>query len=425
MSGKSGLTRNFTKLWAALSISLMGSSISTLALPLIAVVTIHASALEMGILAFAGQFPFLLCSLPLGVLVDRMRRRPLLIAADIASALLLATVPAVVPLGGPSFAQLCAVAFGVGTCQVVWAIAHYSYVPTLVGRENLTASNSRIQISYSAADAAGPGVAGAVIQLLTAPFAVLADAASFLVSAFLMRSITTPEERPVTAGPPERLRRSLAAGARHVMGHRLLRPILLTGVVAVLFQNGVLAIYVLYATRRLGLSPLGIGLTFAAGGVGALPGAVLARWAGDRFGVGPAMIGGWVIGAVAGLLIPFAGGPELLVIATLAISKGLAALTSTVSNIHQWSLRQIVTPNHLAGRVTATQRFIIYGVGSVGSLLGGALSTVVGLRATIFICSGGVLLAPLWTLFSPLRHLREHPAPAEEAPAGKPAEEAA
>lgn len=401
----------------------MGSSISILALPLVAVLTLRVSPLEMGILAFAGQVPMLLFSLPLGVFVDRRPRRPLLIWADLCSAALLITVPLAVPLGGPTFVQLCLVAFGVGTCQVAWAIAHYSYVPTLVGREHLIECNSRLQISYSAADAAGPGLAGLIVQVLSAPLAVVADAVSFIISALFMRSIAAPEKPQEAPAAPESLRSSLAVGLRTLFASALLRPILLTGVTAVLCQNGALAIYVLYAARKLGLDPLSIGLTFAAGGAGALPGAMLARWAGKRFGPGPAMIGGWILGGAAGLLIPLAGGPVLLVVIILAGAKALTALTSTVSNIHQWSLRQIVTPDRIAGRVTASQRFVIYGVGSAGSLLGGVLGTTIGLRPALYACSAGVLVAPLFALFSPLRRLREQPAASEPDGASEPDED--
>jgi Na+/melibiose symporter-like transporter len=406
---RSALSSEFKKLWAALSISLMGSQITLLALPVFAALTLRVSAFQMGVLAAAGQVPFLLCSLPAGILVDRLPRRPILVTADLGSALLLLTVPLAVPFGGPGFAQLCMVAFGVGTFQVISEVAHYSYVPTVVSRQQLTQSNSRLQVSYSAAEAAGPGMAGVLIQALTGPVAVLADAASFIASAILLRSIRRREQRP-EAAPRVSLRRSLTDGLQMLFGHHLLRPIIISGAAVALFENSILAIYVLYATRRLGLNPLTIGVIFAAGGAGAIPGAMLARWAGNRFGIGPAIIGGLLLAALAGLLVPLAAGPAAIVIALLAASKALGALTYTVANIHQWSLRQAVTPDALAGRVTAGQRFIVYGIGSVGALLGGALGAAFGLRPALFICATGAVLAPLYALFSPLRHLHQQPA---------------
>jgi MFS family permease len=400
---------DFGRLWAALSVSLMGTEITALALPLLAALTLGASALEMGILAAAGQVPFLLFSLPAGAWVDRLPRRPVLIATDVASTLLLVSVPLAVPFGGPNFPHLVVVAFGVGTMAVVSEVAHYAYVPSLVGRERLTESNSRLQVSYSAAAAAGPGLAGALVQLLSAPVAVLADAVSFLISAALLRSIRRPEPPPVRSDAGLPMRRSIADGMRKLLGHPLLRAIIVASVPITFFTSGFLALYVLYATRDLGLAPATIGLIFAAGGVGAISGAMLARRAADRFGVGPAIIGGWVLAAAGALLVPLAAGPTVVVVVILALSKAFEGITDTVANIHQWSLRQVVTPDRLAGRVTAGHRFAVYGAGAAGALVGGALGTALGLRPALFVCAVGALLSPLLAVFSPLRQLREQP----------------
>jgi MFS family permease len=400
---------DFGRLWAALSVSLMGTEITALALPLLAALTLGASALEMGILAAAGQVPFLLFSLPAGAWVDRLPRRPVLIATDVASSLLLVSVPLAVPFGGPNFPHLVVVAFGVGTMAVVSEVAHYAYVPSLVGRERLTESNSRLQVSYSAAAAAGPGLAGALVQLLSAPVAVLADAVSFLISAALLRSIRRPEPPPVRSDAGLPMPRSIADGMRKLLGHPLLRAIIVASVPITFFTSGFLALYVLYATRDLGLAPATIGLIFAAGGVGAISGAMLARRAADRFGVGPAIIGGWVLAAAGALLVPLAAGPTVVVVVILALSKAFEGVTDTVANIHQWSLRQVVTPDRLAGRVTAGHRFAVYGAGAAGALVGGALGTALGLRPALFVCAVGALLSPLLAVFSPLRQLREQP----------------
>jgi MFS family permease len=400
---------DFERLWAALSVSLMGTEITALALPLLAALTLGASALEMGILAAAGQVPFLLFSLPAGAWIDRLPRRPVLIATDVASSLLLVSVPLAVPFGGPNFPHLVVVAFGVGTMTVVSEVAHYAYVPSLVGRERLTESNSRLQVSYSAAAAAGPGLAGALVQLLSAPVAVLADAVSFLISAALLRSIRRPEPPPDRSDARLPMRRSIADGMRRLLGQPLLRAIIVASVPITFFTSGFLALYVLYASRELGLAPATIGLIFAAGGVGAISGAMLARRAADRFGVGPAIIGGWVLAAAGTLLVPLAAGPTVVVVVILALSKAFEGITDTVANIHQWSLRQVVTPDHLAGRVTAGHRFAVYGAGAAGALAGGALGTALGLRPALFVCAVGALLSPLPAVFSPLRQLREQP----------------
>jgi MFS family permease len=409
MTRKATRRGDFGRLWAALSVSLLGTEITALALPLLAALTLGASALEMGTLAAAGQVPFLLFSLPAGAWIDRLPRRPVLIATDVASSLLLLSVPLAVPFGGPNFPHLVVVAFGVGTMTVVSEVAHYAYVPSLVGRERLTESNSRLQVSYSAAAAAGPGLAGALVQLLSAPVAVLADAMSFLISAALLRSIRRPEPPPVRSDAGLPMRRSIAEGMRKLLGHPLLRAIIVASVPITFFTSGFLALYVLYATRELGLGPATIGLIFAAGGVGAISGAMLARRAAARFGVGPAIIGGWVLAASGALLVPLAVGPTVVVVVVLALSKAFEGVTDTVANIHQWSLRQVVTPDHLAGRVTAGHRFAVYGAGAAGALVGGALGTALGLRPALFLCAVGALLSPLPAVFSPLRRLREQP----------------
>jgi MFS family permease len=409
MTRKATRWGDFGRLWAALSVSLMGTEITALALPLLAALTLGASALEMGILAAAGQVPFLLFSLPAGAWIDRLPRRPVLIATDVASSLLLLSVPLAVPFGGPNFPHLVVVAFGVGTMTVVSEVAHYAYVPSLVGRERLTESNSKLQVSYSAAAAAGPGLAGALVQLLSAPVAVLADAMSFLISAALLRSIRRPEPPPVRSDAGLPMRRSIADGMRKLLGHPLLRAIIVASVPITFFTSGFLALYVLYATRELGLGPATIGLIFAAGGVGAISGAMLARRAAAHFGVGPAIIGGWVLAATGSLLVPLAVGPTVVVVVILALSKAFEGVTDTVANIHQWSLRQVVTPDHLAGRVTAGHRFAVYGAGAAGALAGGALGTALGLRPALFLCAVGALLSPLLAVFSPLRRLREQP----------------
>jgi MFS family permease len=411
MAGKAMRAGDFARLWAALSVSLMGSEVTALALPLLAALTLRASALEMGVLAAAGQVPFLLFSLPAGAWVDRLPRRPVLIATDVVSSALLLSVPLAVPFGGPAFPQLCVVAFGIGTMTVVSEVAHYAYVPSLVGRKRLTECNSKLQVSHSASAAAGPGLAGALVQLLSAPAAVLVDAASFLISAALLRSIRRHEPPSVSSEAGLPLRRSIADGMRMLLGHPLLRAIIVVSVPISFFTSGFLAIYVLYATRDLGLGPATIGLTFAAGGVGAVSGAMLARRAADRFGLGPAIIGGWILAAAGALLAPLAGGPTVVVIAILTMSRAFEGVTGTVANIHQWSLRQVVTPDHLAGRVTAGHRFTVYGAGAAGALVGGALGAAVGLRSALLICAIGALLSPLWAVFSPLRHLRGQPTP--------------
>jgi MFS family permease len=404
---------DFRKLWAALSISLFGSQITTLALPLLAVLVLGASPLDMGILAASGQAPFLIMSLPVGVWVDRLPRRPILIGTDVASAILLLSVPLALPFGGPWFAQLCLVAFGLGALNVASEVAHYAYVPSLVGRDDLTAYNSKLQMSHSVANAAGPGVGGFLVQLVSAPVAILADAASFVVSAALVAAIRRPEhrERALASAP---LRESIAVGLRALLGHRYLRPIIAASSVISLFESAFNAIFVLYAARELGLNPGEIGLVFGAGGIGAVVGAAMADRIAKRVGLGRSLILGWGLSGLVFVIVPSVAGEPLAVVVGLGVINALGQLVGAVANIQQWSLRQAVTPDELAGRVTATHRFIVYGAGAIGAIVGGAAAIAIGLRAALLGSGLGMILGTLVAVLSPLRGLRRMPTLEEE-----------
>jgi MFS family permease len=403
-----GLWRHadFRRLWAAQSVSLLGSEITALALPLMAVLVLDASPVEMGLLAAAGTAPFLLCSLPVGVWIDRRRRRPVLIAADVVRAGLLISIPLAAWLGILRIEQVYAVTFLVGVLGVFFEVAHYAYVPALVGRESVVEGNSKLQISYSAAEAGGPGVAGLLVQLISAPAAIVIDAATFLGSAVLLRRIETPEP-PVEIQPSRGVRGDIETGLRALLGHRLLRPIVLASITESIFIKGIAAIFVLYATRELEISPVMLGVILAVGGLGAIPGALLSAPAAARFGVGPTIIGGWLIAMAMWLLIPLANGP--LAIPVLAASMLLGGVAGTIVNVQQWSLRQLVTPDALQGRVTASHRFLVYGAYPLGALLGGWLGATLGLRPAIALCALGALTVPVWVAVSPLRRLREQP----------------
>ncbi len=308
--------------------------------------------------------------------------------------------------------QLYLVTFVVGVLSVFFEVADYAYVPSLVGRDAVVEANSKLQISYSAAEAGGPGIAGVLVQFISAPGAIVVDAVSFLISAVLLRRIETPEppiDRPASLG----VRHDIETGLRALLGHRLLRPIVLGSIVDSIFLKGIAAIFVLYATRELDLSPLLLGVILAVGGIGAIPGALLSAPAARRFGVGPVIIGGWFFGAASWLLIPLASGP--LIVPILAASMLLSGIAGTIVNVQQWSLRQLVTPDELQGRVTASHRFLVYGAYPVGALLGGWLGAAIGLRPAIVLCALGALTAPLWVAFSPLRRLREQPTSTSDA----------
>jgi MFS family permease len=398
---------DFLKLWGAESVSLFGSEITTLALPLTAVTLLNASALQMGLLNMFGKAPFLLLSLFAGVWIDRVRRRPVLISADIARAILLVSIPLAAYLDVLTLPQMYIVVFGVGALTVMFEIAHYAYVPSLVPRAQLVEGNSKLQVSHSVAEAGGPGVAGLLVQVVSAPFAVLADAVSFVVSALLLNALRTPEPAPWPMLRAIPLWRAAVEGLRTLLDHPLLRVIIVASVLSEVFAAAVVSIYVLYATRDLQLPPAIIGLIFAIGGGAAVPGALLAGRVARRVGVGYAIIGGWLLEGLARLLIPLAEGPAAVVM--LMLAQVLMGATGTVANIHQWTLRQNVIADSLQARVTASHRFIVYGASALGALLGGVLGTWLGLRTALVVCAVGALFGPLYALRSPLRGVQEQP----------------
>jgi MFS family permease len=398
---------DFLKLWGALSISLFGTEITTLAIPLTAVTLLNASALQMGLLGTAGQAPFLLLSLFAGVWLDRVRRRPVLIWADIGRTILLLSIPASALIGVLTIAQLYIVVFAVGALSVAFEVAHYAYVPSLVPPQRLVEGNSKIQVSYSVAESGGPGVAGLLAQSISAPFAILVDAVSYVVSALVLGAIRTPEPAQRPGLRNALMWRAAAEGLQVLLGHPLLRVIIVASVLIQVFAAAVISQYVLFATRNLQLPPSVIGLIFAIGGGAAVPGALLAERVAGRIGVGSAIIGGWLLEGLARLLIPLAAGPAAVII--LVIAQMFMGATGTIANIHQWTLRQNAFPDHLQARVTASHRFIVYGASAIGALLGGLLGTWLGLKTALLVCAIGALLGPIYALSTPLRNLREQP----------------
>lgn len=416
-----GLWRHpdFLKLWSGQTISVFGDQIATLALPLVAVLTLKANAVEMGILGAAERAPFLLVGLFAGVWVDRMRRRPILIGADVGRALLLGSIPAAALLGRLTVHYLYVVAFLVGILTVFFDVAYQSYLPVLVSRERLVEGNSKLEVSNSVATIAGPGLAGALVQLITAPLALLLDAVSFVASVASLLWIGAPEPAPrpadEAAGGRAGIWREIGEGLRVVLGNRLLRAIAGCTGTSNLFGSMTFAVFVLYVTRDLGLSPALLGIVLAAFGPGGLLGALLAGPAARRLGIGPAIVGSIAVIGVAGFLVPLASGPIAVTVPLLALSGFVGGMMNPIYNITQVSLRQQITPDRVQGRMNATMRFIVWGTMPIGALAGGFMGALIGLRPTLFVGAVGALLAVLWVYFSPVRALREQPPPAEEA----------
>jgi len=409
----SGLWRHpeFVKLWAGETISRFGSEISQLAIPLTAALVLNASPSQMGLLGAFEFAPFLLLSLFAGVWVDRLRRRRILILADIGRALLLGTIPATALLGVLRIEQLYVVGLLTGVLTVFFDVAYQAYLPALVDRDQLIEGNSKLEVSRSVAQIAGPGVAGALVQLVTAPVAVAVDALSFLASAVSVSFIRTAEpvpERNSTDAPS--IWAELREGLAVVLGNPLLRSIAGCTATSNLFGNAVQAVYVLYVTRQLGIGPALLGLILSVGGPGALLGSLLAGSVATRFGLGATIIGASIAADLANLLIPFASGPTIVVVGMLMVTSFVAGVTNPVYNINQVSLRQAITPDRLQGRMNASVRFIVWGTIPIGALMGGALGEALGLRTAILAMTVCSMSSPLWVLFSPVRSLRSQPA---------------
>ncbi|HEX5166408.1 MAG TPA: MFS transporter [Thermomicrobiales bacterium] len=410
-AGGHGLWRNraFRRLWASETISQTGTRVSMLALPLVAALVLDASPLQMGILAGLVNLPALVVGLFAGVFVDRWRRRWVLVVADLGRALLLGLVPVAWALDLLRIELLFAVTLLTGTFSVFYAVAYRSYLPELVPREQLVEGNSKLEISRSAAEIGGPGLAGVLVQLIGAPLAVITDAISFLASAALIGSIRSTERDREPVERRAGLLREAAEGLRLVLGDQLLRSIAGAAATATIFSTMLEAVFILYLTRALDLRPVTIGIVFAAGSVGFLVGALLPERLTRRFGLGPTLAASLALVGLGDLLISLATGPRLVVIGVLIVAEFIFGIGLTVFSINQVSLRQAVTPERLQGRMNATMLVLVSGATPLAALLGGIAGELLGLRATLLLAAIGELAAVGWIALSPTRQLRTHP----------------
>ena len=396
------------KLWVSQTVSLTGSQVSLLALPLVAV-AMGAGALEMGWLAAAQTLPMLLFGLPAGTWIDRLPRRPVLVATDLGQGLVLATIPLAALLGVLRLELLYPLAFAVSTLAVLAEVAHPAYLPSLVGRARLVEANSKMALGGQVARIAGPTAAGALVQAATAPLAILADAVSFLVSAALVGTIRAGEPAPARSVARRHLWQDIGEGLAIVLRHPLLRT--LTGAWGLYFLFFFLfySLYVLYATRELGLAPVTLGVIVSVASVGGVVGALVTERVTDRFGVGPTMAGALLVAAVGMLLFPLAGGPAALTVAVLIAAQALIRTTDQLFYINYLSVCQALTPDRLQGRVNASIRVFTAGTIPLGAFVGGLLGEAIGLRAVGLVAAAGVFLAFLWVALSPVRSLRTLP----------------
>jgi MFS family permease len=427
---------DFVKLWSAATISLLGTQVTFIAIPVIAVLILNATPFEVAIIGTLEFLPFLLFTLPAGVWVDRLPRRRILITGDLGRAVLLATIPVAYLLNVLTIWQIFVVAFVNGIFTVFFDIADQSYLPTVLEKEELVDGNAKLQASYSIAQVIGQPLGGGIVGFLTAPIAIALDAISYVVSALLIFAIRRTERAsrpgPAAAAPADELtppqigvpsmgteaeaarkeapatrpsvRKEVTEGLRFVLGHRYLRNIAATTGSANLFSNIAFAILPVFAYRDLGLTPEVVGLVGGGFGAGALLGAVTASRVANRFGVGRAIVASAFISAPASLLVPLASRETALV---LWGAGGLVSgWANVVYNVNQVSLRQAITPEPMLGRMNATMRFIVWGTIPIGQIISGVIATAFGTLTAIWIGVIGGLFAFLPVLLSPVRSLR-------------------
>jgi predicted MFS family arabinose efflux permease len=397
--------RPFRDFWVGPTVSLFGDQVSLLAIPLLAALELHAGAAQMGLLTAAALAPNLLFSIHLGAWVDRRpRRRQLLIGADIGRALLLLTIPFAWLLGVLSLAQLYLVAFAAGSLGVVFNVAYDIVFVALLERRNYIEGSSLINGSRAASVVAGNGVAGLLVQALTAPVALLLDALSYLGSALFIRRAGAVETAPARAEEAG----SLAAGARFISRTPLIRASLLASATLNLFNTGFYALLVLYATQNLGMGAGEIGIALAIGGIGSLIGAMVVRRLSRRVGLGRALVFGFVLTPAPLLLVPLAAGTESPA-ALVAVAEFFNGMGVMVLDVGLGSLYAALLPDQLRARVSGAFLLVNYGVRPIGALAGGLLAAVVGLHTTIWVTAIGAMAGVFWLLPSPMPRLRELP----------------
>jgi MFS family permease len=400
---------DFRRFWAGESISLLGDQVSLLALPLVAILVLDAGAADMGYLGAAALAPHLLFSLPAGVWLDRVaRRRRIMIGADLLRAVLVASVPLAYTLDALTFGQLYAVAFLTGSLAVAFDISYGTVFVSVIPRRDYVEANALLNGSRSLSFVGGPSLAGLLVQLVGAPATLLADAVSYVASALFLGRVRAPEP-PLEPAEDETLRARVAEGMRFIAHHPILRPSLLAVATINLFNFMFFALFVLYATRELGVAPGTLGLVLGAGAVGGILGAVVASRIGRRLGIGGAFALGCVLFPAPLVLVPLAGGPEWLVLGSLFLAEFLSALGVMILDINVGAIIPALTPHRLRSRATGAFRFVNYGVRPLGSLIGGGLGSAIGLRPTLWIATVGAVAGALWLLPSPVPALRELP----------------
>ena len=406
---------DFMKLWTGETVSLFGTRMGDVAISFAAVIALRATPFQMGILAAAGNVPTLVLSLFAGVWVDRLRRRPILIGADIGRFIVLGTIPIAAMFAALTMAQLYSVMLAYSALDLCFDVAYRSYLPSLVAREDLLDANSKLTASAGVAEAGGFAVSGWLVQWLTAPFAILIDAISFLASALAIALIRKPEPAPAPRARDTSVGSEIAAGARLIFSDRRLRAFGINAIAGGFSNSLVGTLYMLFVVNALGFKPGVLGVIFAVGGASSIFGALAARRSANILGTGMAMVAGLAIEGVAFMLLPIARGAGLLSVALLVAQQLVGDSAATVYFINAVSLVQTITPKAMLGRVNASLRFVHLASVLGGQLVAGLAGGMIGLRATIAIGAAGLWVTAALLGFSEvgsLTGMADHAAPA-------------
>jgi len=398
---------DFRKLWAGQTVSELGSVVTRTAIPLVALIVLGAGPLQFALLIVAASLAVLLVGLFAGAWVDRLRRRPILIWADVIRAVLLFSIPAAYIAGFLRIEQLYVVVFLEGCLGALFDAAYPAYVPSLIGVDRVVEGNSKLATSSSLAEIGGPGLAGGLVQAIGAPLAILVDAISFAVSAVSLILIRgrEPSRPPRTPGTPIRL--EILEGLRLIQRHPVLLPLTLRSVTAHVAGSFYGVLYTIYLIHELQLSPLLLGIVVSAGGVGSLIGSFFASRVISRYGFGPALIWTATGASIIGVLTPLAGGPLVLATTMVFLPQLIGDGLQTIEGVAELSLIQGVIPDRILGRVNANLEVFSHGIAyPLGALLAAGLAGWVGVRGGIAIGWAGMAISILLLVFSPLPRIR-------------------
>ncbi|MGD0249132.1 MAG: MFS transporter [Candidatus Limnocylindrales bacterium] len=410
--------RDFLKIWSAATASSLGSQITFIAMPFIALKMLGASVFQVSLLVAVEMLPFLLLTLPAGAWLDRVRRRPVLVAADIGRGVVLLSIPVAWVIGSLTIWHLYAVAFVTGSFTAFFDIADQSYLPAILDRDDLVEGNADLQISYAVAQIGGPTMGGNLIAIVAAPWAIAVDALSFFFSGAFISAIRRREQKPVRrldeSGRPTSIRADISDGLRYVLGNRYLRPIAACTGTSNLFGAALFGVFPVLIWNELKLPPAFYGTVMGAAGVGFLVGAALSSRLPRSLGIGRTIIVSAALGSPAYVLLTLT--PESLGLAAVTLGVGwfVVAMSQVIYNVAQISLRQAITAPEMQGRMNATMRFIVWGTIPIGSVLGGALATLLPVRVALILAALASFTAVVPVLVSPLRSLRN--IPSEDGP---------